>query len=155
MAVRKGKGTKIRFLALDEGVTARPADNALILITGMQTSEIKGGQEMDTAPTGDYETTDDNLWRDNDTVKSLNWTFSVSGHVTDSAAQTTAIQALWDAWMAGKTIWIERLRPGDVKWKGGRAKIQDPTEPDQWDGELGFSASFMGQGAIIETAVTP
>lgn len=152
MAVRKGKGTKIRFLALAAGVTARPDDASLLLLTGMQTSEIKGTQEFDSAPSGDYESTDNNMWRDGDSIKQVGWTFSVSGHVTDSAAQATAIKALWDAWSTGATIWVERLRPGDTEWKGGRALVQDPTDPDQWDGELGFSCSFLGQGQIVETA---
>ena len=153
MAVRKGKGSKIRFLVLAAANSARPADNALTLITGVQTSDITGTQEMDDAPTGDYESTNANLWRDGDSVASLGWTFGLSAHVTDVAGQTAALKSLWDAWAAGKTVWIERLRPGDTHWRGGRAIVQDPTEPVPYDGELTFDCSFLGQGAIVETIV--
>lgn len=153
MAVRKGKGTQIRWAVLAAGVTARPS-SGLTLITGMQTSEIKGNQEMDAAPSGDYESAED-LWKDGDSVKSLGWTFSLSGHVLDTAAQVPQLAALWDAWAAGEKIWVERLTPGATHWKGGRAIIQDPTDPAPYDGELTFSCSFLGQGAIVLTAVTP
>lgn len=148
----KGKGTKIRWAILATANAPRPATGALNLITGMQSSEIKGGQELDAAPAGDYESaSDQGNWRDGDSVRQVSWTFSLSGHVKEDAAQAAQLEALWQAWSEGKTIYVERLRPGDTKWRGGRALIQDPTEPVPHDGEITFSCSFLGQGELIKT----
>lgn len=149
---RKGKGTKIRWAVLAAGSTARPS--SLALITGVQTSEIKGTQEMDDAPDTDYESATD-PWRDGDSVKQLGWTMSLSAHELEDTAQAAQLVALWNAWAARQPIWIERLKPGATKWKGGRAIIQDPTEPVPNDGEIPFSCNLLGQGAIIETPDAP
>lgn len=147
---KKGKGTQIRWAVLADGSTARPS--GLALITGVQTSEITGTQEMDDAPEGDYESAT-NLWRDGDSVSQLGWTFSLEGHETEDSPQAAQLKAMWDAWAAGKAIWIERLKPGATAWRGGRAIIQDPSDPVPYDGEITFSFSFLGQGAIVETPV--
>ncbi len=152
MAARKGKGTKVRWAVLPDGTTARPATADLRLITGMQTSEIRGNQEMDADPAGNYETVDDNLWRDGDSVRRVGWGFTLSGQELEDAAQVTELEAIWTAWSQGKKIWIERLKRGASDWKGGRAIVQDPTEPVPYDGEVTFSATFLGQGAIVKTA---
>ncbi|ALW89620.1 hypothetical protein [Deinococcus actinosclerus] len=153
MAVKKGKGTKIRWAVLAAGATARPS-SGLTVISGLQSSEIKGGQDLDNAPNGDYDSTDGG-WRDGDTIRQKNWTFTLGGHVVDGGTQAEQISDLWDAWSTGLPIWIERLRPGDTKWKGGRVILQDPTEPAPYDGELTFAFNGLGQGAIVETPDSP
>lgn len=150
----KGKGTKIRWAVLPDGSKDRPAN--LALIRGVQTSEIKGGQEISSnEETGDYESVDGATptWQDGDTVKSLNWSFTINARVKEDAQQAQGFRDLWAAWKAGKKIWIERLRPGDTHWKGGRAILLDPTEPVPWDGEMTFSSGVRGQGELVELPV--
>lgn len=151
---KRGKGTQIRWALLAAGVTARPS-SGLTLITGVQTSELKGNQEMEDAPAGDYESATD-IWRDGDAIKQLGWTFDMEAHELEDSPQAALLQDLWDAWVAGAAgsrIWIERLKPGATKWRGGRAILQDPSDPVPYDGEITFSCTFLGQGAIVETAV--
>lgn len=152
----KGKGTKIRWAVLEAGSLLRPA--VLAEIGGVQTSEWRGAQEFNTTDVGgDYESTDDAAptWQDDDTIKSQSWGFTLTARKKTSPSNITALNDLYDAWAQGKQIWIERLIPGGTDWKGGRAWITDPTEPVPWDGEITMTAGFRGQGAPVETAVTP
>lgn len=152
MAVRRGKGTKIRWAVLGAGVTARPATATLRTITGLQSADWNGNQELEDAPNGDFESVDEGRWRDGDEIAQLGWTMDLSGHLTDLAAQKVELDAIYAAWKAGSKVWLERLRPGDTHWKGGRGLLQDPTEPAAYDAELTWSASLLGQGEPVETA---
>lgn len=151
---KKGRGTKIRWAVLPDGTTARPG--ALTLLRGVQTSEIKGGQDVSAnEETGDYES-DGNaapVWQDGDTISTLNWSLTMQARVKGDAPQTQSFRDMYAAWKAGKQIWIERLRSGDTVWRGGRALVIDPTEPVPWDGEMTFSTGFRGQGELVELPV--
>lgn len=155
---RTGKGTQLRFAILTGGSTSRPVTADLDLLTGVQTSEISGGQDIEEVESsGDYETTASAQpnWQDGDTVRTLSWSFSLTARAKDTSTQAGLLRDIWTAWAAGQQIWVERLRVGDTHWRGGRAIITDPSEPVAWDGELTFSCSFRGQGALTDTAVTP
>ncbi len=147
-----GKGTQVRYSVLTGGSTTRPsAANAFKVLTGVTTSELKGGQDTKDIP-GDYETTEGD-WKDSK-PGSRSWGFSLSANKKASDPQAAMFQELWDAWAAGGYVWVERLLPNDDQWRGGLAFIADPTEPAPWDGAVTFSCSFTGKRALTKTAVS-